>query len=156
MTGDGDRFEVRLGRMRSPSGARKVEGFFRKVSKGARKLGRGGGRGRSQRSAARTQFYRRVLVKVRVVSMDPKGRLAQKLHLRKPHTAPADDRVATGDKRWWYTAHDLHDPQVPEGREATLAKQTESLANLLKPTVSQTKRLEPDPHGRPPEHPWSS
>ena len=81
MTGDGDRFEVRLGRMRSPSGARKVEGFFRKVSKGARKLGRGGGRGRSQRSAARTQFYRRVLVKVRVVSMDPKGRLAQKLHL---------------------------------------------------------------------------
>ena len=55
MTGDGDRFEVRLGRMRSPSGARKVEGFFRKVSKGARKLGRGGGRGRSQRSAARTQ-----------------------------------------------------------------------------------------------------
>ena len=82
--------------------------------------------------------------------------LREKLHARKPHTAPADDRVATGDKRWWYTAHDLHDPQVPEGREATLAKQTESLANLLKPTVSQTKRLEPDPHGRPPEHPWSS
>lgn len=81
MTGDGDRFEVRFGRMRSPSGARKVEGFFRKVSKGAQKLGRGGGRGRSQRGAARTQFYRRVLVKVRVIRMDPKGRLAQKLHL---------------------------------------------------------------------------
>ena len=73
--------------------------------------------------------------------------LREKLHARKPHTAPADDRVATGDKRWWYTAHDLRDPQVPEARgEVTLAKQSESVANLCKLTVSQTKRLAD--HGR--------
>ncbi len=80
MTGGDDRFEVRLGRMRSPSGARKVEGFFRKVSKCAGRIGRGRGHGRSQRNAARTQFHRRVLVKVRVVRMDAKGVVAQRLH----------------------------------------------------------------------------
>jgi len=78
-------FEVKLGRIRSASGDRHVQGFFKKVKSGARKLSRSG-RGRRGRSvgrahAANAMFQRRVIVKVHLVRMDAKGKAAQRLHL---------------------------------------------------------------------------
>lgn len=83
MTGAGDQFEVKLGRIRSPSGERRVEGFFKSVRRGAKRIGRTAERRRSgsqsQRSAS--LFHRRVLIKVSLVRMDAKGIGAQRLHL---------------------------------------------------------------------------
>ncbi len=82
-TGD-TRFEVKLGRIRSPSGDRQMQRFFTRVKTGARKLSRGGGRSRGrghQRRVAQSAFQRRVIVKVSVVRMEGKGAGAQRLHL---------------------------------------------------------------------------
>ena len=86
MTGGGDKtFEVKLGRIRSASGDRHVQGFFKKVKSGARRLSNSG-RGRRGRSAGRAHaanamFQRRVIVKVHLARMDAKGKAAQRLHL---------------------------------------------------------------------------
>jgi type IV secretory pathway VirD2 relaxase len=74
-------FEVRLGRMRSPSGSAKVQGFFRQVQRSAQRVSlnkRGYRQTRGQMSA---QFHRRVLIKVNVQPMARHGRAAQASHL---------------------------------------------------------------------------
>ncbi len=84
MTAPGDnQFEVRLGRIRSPNGAKKVRGFFRKVSEGAMTVSRSHGSRRHGRQAraASNHFQRRVIVKTHLVRMDAKGAAAQRLHL---------------------------------------------------------------------------
>ncbi len=81
VSGD-NQFEVKLGRIRSPSGERRVQGFFKKMARGAGRVSRSrrGGGGR-QRQAARGHFQRRVIVKVHVVRMDAKGFSAQRHHM---------------------------------------------------------------------------
>ncbi len=75
-----NQFEVKLGRIRSPSGSRKVTSFFRKVARGANSYGAPGRRaGGGVRQ--RHEFFRRVVVKVHLVRMDAKGASAQRLHL---------------------------------------------------------------------------
>lgn len=62
MSAGDDKFEVRLGRIRSASGASRVTGFFRQVR--CKAGGRGGrSRQRSTRLVSATQFHRRVIVK---------------------------------------------------------------------------------------------
>ncbi len=78
-----NQFEVKLGRIRSPNGAKKVQGFFRKISKGAVAVSRSRGsrqHGRQARTAT-NHFQRRVIVKTHLVRMDAKGAAAQRLHL---------------------------------------------------------------------------
>ena len=80
-TGD-DQFEVRLGRIRSASGHKRVQGFFKSMG---RRAGMTSGRvrrsgGRHQRQSA-TSFHRRVIVKVSIIRMNGKGAAAQRLHL---------------------------------------------------------------------------
>lgn len=107
MSGGSDTpFEVRLGRMRSPSGHTKVQGFFKKVQTGARRLsrssrGRGGG---FQRRTAQTAFQRRVIVKVHLVRMDAKGKAAQRLHL---DYVERDGTGPNGEPAKIYNEHDL-------------------------------------------------
>lgn len=75
-------FEVRLGRIRSASGARKVKGFFRSVSKNASRFS--GSRHAWHRSRSiykDAQFHRRVIVKAHIVRMDANGKAAQRRHL---------------------------------------------------------------------------
>ena len=70
MTGAGEEFEVKLGRIRSPSGARRAAGFLRRFSRAAQV-----GAGRSRRptggrhAGSRSRFFRRVIVKARIVKM---------------------------------------------------------------------------------------
>lgn len=81
--GSDSRFEVKLGRIRSASGERRVTGFFKQVGRRAVRTGRhkrssGGGQQRQSGS----QFHRRVIVKVSIVKMDGRGAGAQRLHLK--------------------------------------------------------------------------
>ena len=76
----GDRFEVRLGRIRSASGERRVAGFFRQVGSAARHASPARSR-RSVGGRSRQTFARRVLVKVSIVKMAGRGAGAQRLHL---------------------------------------------------------------------------
>lgn len=80
-SGANDRFEVKVGRIRSQSGERKVRGFLRKLSKSALRAGKRSHKGRAGRPASRRQFFRRVIVKAHFVRMDAKGVKAQRLHL---------------------------------------------------------------------------
>lgn len=63
MTSD-DRFEVRLGKVRSKSGARRAVSFFKQVKRGARV--RSGNRVRGRSAARPTTFYRRVVIKASI------------------------------------------------------------------------------------------
>ncbi|MEM6625097.1 MAG: DUF3363 domain-containing protein [Pseudomonadota bacterium] len=78
-----DGFEIRLGRIRSPAGVQKSQRFLRQAARGAGRLaGVGKGRNRLPRSSGRAlHFYRRVLVKARIVRMVGRGAGAQRLHL---------------------------------------------------------------------------
>jgi len=78
--GPENRFEVRLGRMRSPSGHERVTGFLKKVSRrGGRSRVRSG---RTQRRTSAASFQRRVMVKVSIVRMEGRGIGAQRQHLK--------------------------------------------------------------------------
>lgn len=76
-------FEVKLGRIRSPSGEKRVAGFLKQVGRQvSRSTGRRrSGGGRQQRQSG-TQFHRRVIVKVSIVKMEGRGAGAQRLHLK--------------------------------------------------------------------------
>lgn len=78
-------FEVQLDRICSPSGARKVRGFFKQVGRTAKRTGR---RSSSRyqtgyyQSPARIAWSRRVMVKVSIVRMQGKGLGAARQHLK--------------------------------------------------------------------------
>ena len=76
-------FEVKLGRIKSPSGERRVTGFFKQVGRKAARTGRRkrSSAGRQQRQSG-SQFHRRVIVKVSIVKLDGGGAGAQRLHLK--------------------------------------------------------------------------
>lgn len=80
---DDDRFEVRLGRVRSASGSRRTVGFFERVSKASKakraRAGRASGRNRS--SVRQMAFQRRVLVKASIKTMARAGVSRLKAHL---------------------------------------------------------------------------
>ena len=86
-----NRFEVRLGRIRSPSGARKAQSFFNRVSRGAKAK-----RGRSMRSRTapvrQMQFHRRVVVKASIRRMDGGGFAKLKDHLAYVQRDGTDER----------------------------------------------------------------
>lgn len=77
-------FEVKLGRIRAPSGHTKMKSFFKKIGKGARRLSADGRKGSSgsrfQRSTA-AQFHRRVIVKASIHKMSANGKAAMRHHL---------------------------------------------------------------------------
>lgn len=78
--GPDSRFEVKLGRIRSPSGHSRVTGFLKSVGRVG--LRRRAGNRKTGGRVARAQFHRRVLVKVSIVRMDTKGVGAQSAHLK--------------------------------------------------------------------------
>lgn len=76
-------FEVKLGRIRSASGEKRVAGFLKQVGRNASRGTAGrrpGGGGRQRQSSS--QFYRRVIVKISIVKMEGRGAAAQRLHLK--------------------------------------------------------------------------
>lgn len=97
--GPENRFEVRLGRMRSPSGHERVTGFLKKVSRrGGRSRVRSG---RTQRRTSAASFQRRVMVKVSIVRMEGRGIGAQRQHLKyiqRDGAAPGDERGGLYDR----------------------------------------------------------
>lgn len=97
--GPESRFEVRLGRMRSPSGHERVTGFLKKIG---RRSGRVRMRsGRTQRHASTASFQRRVMVKVSIVRMEGRGIGAQRQHLKyiqRDSAAPGDERGGLYDR----------------------------------------------------------
>lgn len=78
-----DDFEVYLGIIRSPNGARKATGFLKKLGKNMRSRPMRGGRRASPRfrHIVAQSFQRRVMVKMHIVRMDGAGIAAQKLHI---------------------------------------------------------------------------
>ena len=77
-----NKFEVSLGRLRSPSGSRRTVGFFEQVSRGAKAKSRAGRASRSTRSSAKPMtFYRRVVVKASIKKMSGRGFGNFKQHL---------------------------------------------------------------------------
>ena len=97
--GPENRFEVRLGRMRSPSGHERVTGFVKKVGKRSGRLRMRSGR--TQRRASTASFQRRVMVKVSIVRMEGRGIGAQRQHLKyiqRDSAAPCDERGGLYDR----------------------------------------------------------
>ncbi len=96
-----DHFEVKLGRIRSASGEKRVAGFFRQVGRQARysTKRRSFSKGQQQRRSA-TQFHRRVIVKVSIVKMDGRGISAQRQHLK---YIERDSAAAEGERGHLYT-----------------------------------------------------
>lgn len=80
MAGRDGGFEVRLGRIRSPSGSKKAVGFLKRVGRSAKFRGRRS-RGVWQRAAARSQFHRRVTIKASFKRMDAAGASKLRRHL---------------------------------------------------------------------------
>ena len=81
-----NKFEVSLGRLRSPSGSRRTVGFFEQVSRGAKAKRRAGRTGRSASSSAKPMtFYRRVVVKASIKKMSGRGFGSFKQHLSLIH-----------------------------------------------------------------------
>jgi len=80
---DDDRFDVRLGRVRSASGSRRAVGFFERVSSGSKskraRRGQSSHRGRS--SVRQMAFHRRVVVKASIKKMVGAGFAKLKAHL---------------------------------------------------------------------------
>ncbi len=78
-------FEVKLGRIRSASGHTRMKSFFKKVGKGAHRLSRSSGSGRSsggraQRNVSR-HYHRRVVVKASIHKMAISGADTMRHHL---------------------------------------------------------------------------
>lgn len=99
--GSDNHFEVKLGRIRSASGEKRVAGFFRQVGRKARysTKRKSSGRGPQQRRSA-TQFHRRVIVKVSIVKMDGRGISAQRQHLK---YIERDSAAAEGERGELYS-----------------------------------------------------
>lgn len=77
-----NKFEVSLGRLRSPSGSRRTVGFFEHVSRGAKAKRRAGRTSRSSKSSAKQMtFYRRVVVKASIKKMSGRGFGSFRQHL---------------------------------------------------------------------------
>ncbi|WP_291078162.1 DUF3363 domain-containing protein [Hyphomonas sp.] len=82
--GNSDQFEVRLGRIRSPSGSTRLRGFFGQVRYGGKRLA-GASRHyrKTQRNfAQQSHFARRVLVKAHIQRLSGSGAKVQTLHLK--------------------------------------------------------------------------
>ena len=80
--GDENRFEVSLGRLRSPSGSRCAVGFFEQVSRGARATRRKASYGQSSSSSVKAMsFHRRVIVKASIKTMARSGIAALRKHI---------------------------------------------------------------------------
>ena len=80
--GEENKFEVSLGRLRSPSGSRRTVGFFEQVSRGAKANRRAGRTSGSGRPSAKTMtFYRRVVVKASIKKMSGRGFGSFRQHL---------------------------------------------------------------------------
>jgi len=97
--GQQDRFEVRLGHIRSPSGQERVTGFLKSVGRrGGRRTS--GGKRSSQRTVT-TAFQRRVMIKVSIVRMEGRGVGAQRQHLKyiqRDSAAPGEQRGSLYDR----------------------------------------------------------
>ena len=155
MSGGGDTpFEVKLGRIRSPSGDRQVQSFFKKVKTGARKLSTGSRRGRGgggQTRAASQAFQRRVIVKVHLVRMDAKGASAQRLHL---DYVERDGTSPDGEPAELYTETELEadkDAFLERGEDdrhqfriIVSPEDAKDLANLTAYTRDLVKEMEND------------
>jgi len=77
-----NKFEVSLGRLRSPSGSRRTVGFFEQVSRGAKAKRRAGRTASFANSSAKPMtFYRRVVVKASIKKMSGRGFGSFKQHL---------------------------------------------------------------------------
>ncbi len=76
-----DRFNIKLGRILSPSGTGRFVSFAGRVRRAAQNSGRSRGGGRKSNHVAESFFSRRVITKVNVVKMGVRGGIAQKLHL---------------------------------------------------------------------------
>ena len=97
--GPDNRFEVRLGRIRSPSGHQRVTGFLKNV--GRRSVRNRMRSGRTQRRTSASSFQRRVMVKVSIVRMEGRGLGAQRQHLKyiqRDSAAPGDERGGLYDR----------------------------------------------------------
>lgn len=92
-TPSGDQFEVHLGRMRGDPGDRRLRRFLKTVANGAKRAGRRSGHRSS--TVARTQFQRRVIVKITSVKMTTRGAGAQALHLDYLERGGAGENGAT-------------------------------------------------------------
>ena len=99
--GSDNHFEVKLGRIRSASGEKRVAGFFKQVGRKARysTKRKSSGRGPQQRRTA-TRFHRRVIVKVSIVKMDGRGISAQRQHL---NYIERDSAAADGERGELYS-----------------------------------------------------
>jgi len=95
-------FEVKLGTIRSKSGAKKTVSFLRQAGRGfgkARKSSARRGGGSQYQSGL--SWSRRVVVKVSIVRMDGKGAGAQRLHLKyieRDSAAPEGERGQLYDR----------------------------------------------------------
>ena len=111
-----DSFEVYLGRIRSPTGAKKAHGFLKRVKRGLRPgyAARSRSRRVSSYGTAKTSFQRRVLVKMTIVRMDGIGAAAQRLHLS---YIQRDSAARDGERGYIYDAdHDKADAKAFEER----------------------------------------
>lgn len=97
--GQENRFEVRLGRIRSPSGHTRVTGFLKNVGRRSGPWRKGSGL--SQRRMSAVSFQRRVMVKVSIVRMEGRGIGAQRQHLKyiqRDSAAPDGERGGLYDR----------------------------------------------------------
>jgi len=79
---DENKFEVSLGRLRSPSGSRRAVGFFEQVSRGARATRRKAAYSKSSGSSVKAMsFHRRVIVKASIKTMAKSGIAAFRKHI---------------------------------------------------------------------------
>jgi len=93
-------FEVKLGRIRSASGEKRVTGFLKQVGrKASQSAGRRSGGGRQQWQS-NSHFHRRVIVKVSIVKMEGRGAAAQRLHLK---YIERDSAAADGERGSLYS-----------------------------------------------------
>ncbi len=105
MSGKGENiFEIKIGRIYSPSGSRRMISFAGRVKRaaGAASLPKNGLRLNGNSSAVREQFFsRRVIVKVNLVKMGGQGAQTQSLHLdyiARDNAAPDNERGSIYDK----------------------------------------------------------
>lgn len=101
--GSDNHFEVKLGRIRSASGEKRVTGFLKQVGRkpGRASMRRRSGGSRQQRQSG-TQFHRRVIIKVRIVKMEGRGAGAQHQHLKyieRDSAAPDGERGSLYSER---------------------------------------------------------
>lgn len=125
---DDSQFEVSLGRLRSPSGSRRVVGIFEQVSRGARAKRRGGFSQRSSGSTVRRMaFYRRVVVKASIKKMMGHGFDSFRKHLAYIERDGTDER---GERARSYGSG-VEDVDIEQGEEGD-AEPTKAFANRCK------------------------